>query len=63
MITENPNVVLHFVEAQHHRINRFIFEGFNKVALNGVARINQNYVRLLLADGFHLGGNLAQAAT
>ena len=63
MVTQHPYIVVHFIEAEHHRIDRLILEGFNEVALDGITGINQNDVVRLAADLFYLCGDLAQATT
>ena len=62
MVAHHPDVIVQGVKPEDHRAGFVVFEGFDKVALNGVARVDQDDVRLLAAHFAHLSRNLAQAA-
>ncbi len=62
MVAHHPDIVIERVEAQHHRADGLMLEGFDEVALNGVAGVHQDQVGLLGPYLFDLSGYLAQAA-
>ncbi|MNS84430.1 hypothetical protein D3C72_1182580 [compost metagenome] len=62
MVTHHPDVIVQRVKPEDHRAGFVVFKSLDKVALDGVAGIDQDHVGLLRAYLLHLSGDLAQAA-